>query len=244
MVSCPALLIRFSPDPLGLNGKCQTFKLGGWLFLEERAPKKGGETTWRARSFSLVKCNLKEPESWTFWEKQVALRLEDKKQIVSEVSEIAQSAVSAVLVDYRGLSVADMTGIRSRARESGVYLRVVRNTLAKRAVEGTDFECLSNVLVGPSLLAFSSGEPGAAARLIRDCAKDLEQLEVRAISMGGSLLGPESLESVASLPSLDEARASLLALMQAPITKLVATMNEVPSKLVRTVDAVKSGKGT
>ena len=191
-----------------------------------------------------MKFKLKEPESWTFWEKQVALRLEDKKQIVSEVSEIAQSAVSAVLVDYRGLSVADMTGIRSRARESGVYLRVVRNTLAKRAVEGTDFECLSNVLVGPSLLAFSSGEPGAAARLIRDCAKDLEQLEVRAISMGGSLLGPESLESVASLPSLDEARASLLALMQAPITKLVATMNEVPSKLVRTVDAVKSGKGT
>ncbi len=86
----------------------------------------------------------------------MALRLENKKQIVSEVSEIAQSAVSAVLVDYRGLSVADMTGIRSRARESGVYLRVVRNTLAKRAVEGTDFECLSNALVGPSLLAFSS----------------------------------------------------------------------------------------
>ena len=94
-----------------------------------------------------------------------------------------------MLVDYRGLSVAEMTGIRSRAREAGVYLRVVRNTLAKRAVEGTDFECLSNVLVGPSLLAFSSGEPGAAARLIRDCAKESEQLEVRAISMGGSLLG-------------------------------------------------------
>ena len=84
----------------------------------------------------------------------MALRLEDKKQIVSEVSEIAQSAVSAVLVDYRGLSVAEMTGIRSKAREAGVYLRVVRNTLAKRAVEGTDFECLSNALVGPSLLAF------------------------------------------------------------------------------------------
>ena len=113
--------------------------------------------------------------------------------------------------------------------------------MAKRAVEGTDFECLSNVLVGPSLLAFSSGEPGAAARLIRDCAKESEQLEVRAISMGGSLLGPESLDSIASLPSLDEA-SSLLALMQAPITKLVATMNEVPSKLVRTVDAVRSGK--
>ena len=106
----------------------------------------------------------------------MALRLEDKKQIVSEVSEVAQSALSAVLVDYRGLSVAEMTGIRSKAREAGVYLRVVRNTLAKRAVEGTDFECLSNALVGPSLLAFSSGEPGAAARLIRDCAKSQSSL--------------------------------------------------------------------
>ncbi len=188
-------------------------------------------------------CDLKEPGFRTFWEKQVALKLEEKKQIVSEVSEIAQSALSAVLVDYRGLSVAEMTGIRSRAREAGVYLRVVRNTLAKRAVEGTDFECLSNVLIGPSLLAFSSDEPGAAARLIRDCAKESEALEVRALSMGGSLLGPESLESIANLPSLDEARASLLALIQAPITKLLATMNEVPGKLVRTVDAVKSGKG-
>ena len=173
----------------------------------------------------------------------MALRLEDKRQIVSEVAEIAQNAVSAVLVDYRGLSVAEMTGIRSRAREAGVYLRGVRKTFAKRAVEGTDFGCLSNALVGPSLLAFSSGEPGAAARLIRDCAKESEQLEVRAISMGGSLLGPESLESIASLPSLDEARASLMALILAPITKLLATINEVPSKLVRTVDAVKSGKG-
>jgi large subunit ribosomal protein L10 len=177
-------------------------------------------------------------------EKQVALRLEEKKQIVSEVAEMAQKAVSAVLVDYRGLSVSEMTGIRSRARDAGVYLRVVRNTLAKRAVEGTEFECLSSVLVGPSLLAFSSDEPGAAARLIRDCAKESEQLEVRAISMGGSLLGPESLENIASLPSLDEARASLLALIQAPITKLVTTINEVPGKLVRTVEAVKSGKGT
>ena len=174
----------------------------------------------------------------------MALRLEDKKQIVAEVAEIAHNAVSAVLVDYRGLSVGEMTGIRSRAREAGVYLRVVRNTLAKRAVEGTDFECLSSALVGPSLLAFSSDEPGAAARLISDCAKESEQLAVRAISMGGTLLGPESLESIASLPSLDEARASLLALIQAPITKLVVTMNEVPTKLVRTVDAVKSGKGT
>ena len=202
------------------------------------------EAAWRARGFSKVRCNLKELGNWILWEKQVALRLDEKKQIVSEVAEIAQNAVSAVLVDYRGLSVAEMTGIRSKARGTGVYLRVVRNTLAKRAVEGTDFECLSNALVGPSLLAFSSEEPGAAARLIRDCAKESEQLQVRALSMGGSLLGPETLESIANLPSLDEARASLLALIQAPITKLVATINEVPSKLVRTVDAVKSGKGT
>ena len=174
----------------------------------------------------------------------MALRLEDKKQIVSEVAEVAQMAISAVLADYRGLSVAEMTDIRSKARHSGVYLRVVRNTLAKRAVEGTNFECLTEALVGPSLLAFSTGEPGAAARLIRECAKESERLEVRAISMGGSLLGPESLERIANLPTLDEARASLLALIQAPISKLATTMNEVPSKLVRTLEALRSSKAT
>ena len=138
----------------------------------------------------------------------MALRLEDKKQIVSEVSEIAQSAVSAVLVDYRGLSVADMTGIRSRARESGISQSCEKYSWQKgplRAQTLSVYQTFWSVLS----FGFSSGEPGAAARLIRDCAKELEQLEVRAISMGGSLLGPESLESVASLPSLDEARASL-----------------------------------
>lgn len=174
----------------------------------------------------------------------MALRLEDKKEIVSEVAEVAQMAISVVLADYRGLSVAEMTDIRSKARHSDVYLRVVRNTLAKRAVEGTNFECLTEALVGPSLLAFSTGEPGAAARLIRECAKESERLEVRAISMGGSLLGPESLERIANLPTLDEARASLLALIQAPISKLATTMNEVPSKLVRTLEAFRSSKAT
>ena len=172
----------------------------------------------------------------------MALRLEDKKQIVSEVSEIAQSAVSVVLVDYRGLSVADMTGIRSRARESGVYLRVVRNTLAKRAVEGTDFECLNDALVGPTLLAFSKEDPGAAARLLKDYVKDFEELGIKAVSIGGALLPADQIDRVAKLPTLDQARSMLMSVMQAPVVKLAQTVNEVPCKLVRVVAAVKEQK--
>jgi len=108
----------------------------------------------------------------------VALGLEQKQQIVAEVNEVAASALSAVVADYRGLTVAEMTEMRAKARESGVYLRVVRNTLAKRAVEGTDYACLDETLVGPSLLAFSTEDPGSAARLLKDYAKELDALEV------------------------------------------------------------------
>jgi|TARA_B100000315_G_C14589401_1_gene594884 large subunit ribosomal protein L10 len=172
----------------------------------------------------------------------VALRLEQKQAIVAEVSEAAESALSAVLADYRGLNVDEMTALRAKARESGVYLRVVRNTLAKRAMVGTEFECLDEVLVGPTLLAFSQEDPGAAARLMKDYAKENEALEVKALSIGGDLLDASALDRVAKLPTRDQALAMLTAVMAAPITKLTRTLNEVPGKLVRTVAAVRDQK--
>ncbi len=172
----------------------------------------------------------------------MALRLEQKQQIVAEVNEAAASALSAVLADYRGLTVAEMTELRVKARETGVYLRVVRNTLVKRAVEGTEYECLNDALVGPTLLAFSQEDPGAAARLLKDYAKDFDELEVRALSIGGDLLGADQLDRVAKLPTLDEARSMLMSVMQAPIVKLAQSLNEVPGKLVRTIAAVKEQK--
>ncbi len=172
----------------------------------------------------------------------MALRLEQKREIVAEVNQAAGSALSAVLADYRGLTVSEMTELRAKARSSGVYLRVVRNTLAKRAVEGTQYECLNEALVGPTLLAFSKDEPGSAARLIKDCAKDYEALEVKALSIDGILLDAGQLDRVAKLPTKDEAIALLMAVMQAPITKLARTLNEVPGKLVRTLAAVRDAK--
>jgi large subunit ribosomal protein L10 len=172
----------------------------------------------------------------------VALRLEQKRQIVTEVNEVAASALSAVIADYRGLTVAEMTEMRVKARESGVYLRVVRNTLAKRAVEGTEYECLNDAFVGPTLLAFSQEDPGAAARLIKDYAKDYAELEVKALSIGGILLGADQIDRVAKLPTLDEARSMLMSVMQAPVVKLARSLNEVPGKLVRTIAAVRDQK--
>ena len=172
----------------------------------------------------------------------MALRLEQKQQIVAEVNEIAASALSAVVADYRGLTVSEMTEMRSKARESGVYLRVVRNTLAKRAVEGTDYACLDEAFVGPTLVAFSQEDPGSAARLIKDYAKDHDALEVKAVSIGGELFGADQIDRVAKLPTLDEARAMMLAVMQAPVVKLARTLNEVPGKLARTVAAIRDQK--
>ncbi len=172
----------------------------------------------------------------------MALRLEQKQQIVAEVNEAAASALSAVVADYRGLTVAQMTEMRAKARASGVYLRVVRNTLAKRAVEGTDYACLEETFVGPTLVAFSQEDPGSAARLLKDYAKEYDALEVKALSIGGELIDAGQIDRVATLPTLDEARAMALAVMLAPIVKLARTFNEVPGKLTRTVAAVAEQK--
>jgi len=172
----------------------------------------------------------------------VALKLEHKKQIVAEVNEVAGNALSAVLADYRGLTVSEMTDMRVKARDTGVYVRVVRNTLAKRAVEGTEFECLSESLTGPTLVAFSQEDPGSAARLLKDAAKEYEALEIKALAIGGELLAADQVDRVAKLPTRDEALALLMSVMNAPITKFVRTVNEVPGELVRVIAAVGEAK--
>ena len=172
----------------------------------------------------------------------MALRLEQKQAIVTEVNEVAGDSLSAVAADYRGLTVAEMTDLRAQARASGVYLRVVRNTLARRAVDGTEYECLKDIFVGPTMLAFSRDDPGSAARLLKRYSAEYRALEVKALSIGGELLEASELNRVASLPTLDEARAQLMSVLLAPVTKLARTMNEVPSKFVRTLAAVRDKK--
>lgn len=172
----------------------------------------------------------------------MALSLEEKKAVVSEVAEIAASAHSAVAAEYRGLSVEAMTELRVKARDGGVYLRVVKNTLAKRAVEGTEFECMRDGLVGPLVLAFSQEEPGAAARLIKDFAKDHDLLVPRVVAFGGQMLETSDLDRLAKMPTRDQAISLLMAVMKAPVEKLARTLNEVPGKLVRTVAAVRDQK--
>ena len=167
----------------------------------------------------------------------MALRLEDKKAFVKEVNAVAGESVSVVAAEYRGLSVAEMTELRKEARNAGVYMRVVKNTLARRAVEGTDFECIKESLKGPILLAFGKDDPGAAARVIKDFAKEHDALQAVSLSTGGQLLPATDLARLADLPTLDQARAMLLGLMVAPMTKLVRTLAEPPAMLARTLSA-------
>ena len=170
------------------------------------------------------------------------LNLEDKKSIVAEVSAIAAEAHSVVAAEYHGLTVDEMTALRVSARNSGVYLRVVKNTLARRAFEGTDFECMNDGLVGPLVLAFSQEDPGSAARLVKDFAKDHDALVTKMVSIGGEMLAPTELDRLAKMPTKDQAISMIMALMMAPTEKLARTLKEVPGKLVRTVEAVKNAK--
>lgn len=172
----------------------------------------------------------------------MVLKIDDKKAIVSEVADVAKQAVSLIAAEYSGLTVAQLTGLRKSAREAGVYMRVVRNTLARRALEGTQFACMQQELVGPLVLAFSKEDPGAAARVIRDFVKDNEKLKVKALAIENQLLPPEGLQTLANLPTRDEAIAQLMSVMKAPITKLVRTMAEPHAKLVRTIAAIRDAK--
>lgn len=172
----------------------------------------------------------------------MALNLEDKKAIVAEVSQAATGALSAVIADYRGLTVSQMTELRKQARAQGVYLKVVRNTLARIAVRGTEFECLHDALVGPTILALSIEDPGAAARLFKEYAKTNDKLEVKALAVGGIAYGAADIDRLASLPTREQALGMLAGILQAPVSKFARTLNEVPSQIARALAAVKDQK--
>ena len=163
----------------------------------------------------------------------MGLSLDSKKAIVEEVNSVAAAAPSAIAAEYIGLTVTELTELRNAAREAGVYLKVVRNTLARRALENTQFECMRDNLVGPLLLVFSNDEPGSAAKVVRNFAKSNEKLEVKLITLDGNLLEPSEITKLANLPSLDEARSMLLGLLSSPLTKFVRTISEPPSKFAR-----------
>jgi large subunit ribosomal protein L10 len=172
----------------------------------------------------------------------MALNLEDKKALVAEVAEVAAKAQSVVAAEYRGLTVSQMTELRAKARKSGVYMRVVKNTLARKALAGTSFEAVGPKLKGPLVLAFSKDDPGAAARVVKDFAKANEKLVATLVSLGGKVLSAKDLEAVASLPTREQALSMLLGTLKAPSQKLVSTLAAVPSKLVRTLAAVRDQK--
>jgi len=172
----------------------------------------------------------------------MALNLEDKKALVAEVAAVAQKAQSVVAAEYRGLTVGQMTELRAKARTQGVYMRVVKNTLARKALAGTSFEIVGPKLKGPLVLAFSKDDPGAAARVVKDFAKSHEKLVATLVSLGGQVLPGAELEKVASLPTREQALSMLLGVLKAPIQKLVGTLAAPASKLARTVAAVRDQK--
>lgn len=172
----------------------------------------------------------------------MALSFEDKQAIVEEISGVASESISLVVADYRGLSVPELTEFRQKARESGVYLRVVRNTLARRAFKNTEFECMDEVLTGPLIFGFAKNEPSAAARLFKDFAKGKQQLKVKALALAGTFYDASQLDAVASLPTRDEALSKLAATMMAPVTNLARLLSEPSTQLARALDSLRQQK--
>jgi len=172
----------------------------------------------------------------------MSLNIEQKKALVTEVHEVALHAQSVVAAEYRGLTVTQITNLRSQARKAGVYVRVVKNTLARKAVAGTSFECIAEKLKGPLILAFSKEDPGAAARVVKTFAKDNDKLVATLVSLGGQVLPAKAIEQVASLPTKEQALSMLMGVLKAPVSKFVRTLAEPHSMLVRTVGAIKDQK--
>ena len=170
------------------------------------------------------------------------LTLEQKQNVVSEVNQVAAAAHSVIAAEYQGLTVGEMTDLRVKAREANVHMRVVKNPLARRAFDGTDYACMNDALEGQMVYAFSMEEPGGAARVLKDYAKGNEKLVVRLIAFGGELLDPSEIKRLASMPTYDQAISMLMAVMKAPLDKFARTMNEVPGKLTRTVAAIRDQK--
>jgi len=172
----------------------------------------------------------------------MALNIEQKKAVVAEMADAASTALAAVAAEYRGLTVEEMTELRVKAREDGVFLKVAKNTLVRRAVEGTEYECMQESLTGPLLFAFSMDDPGAAARLVKDYSKDHEKLIAKLVAVGGDLYDASELERLSKLPTYDQAIAMMMGVMKAPIEKFVRTLAEPHTKMVRTVAAVGDAK--
>lgn len=170
------------------------------------------------------------------------LDLAQKQAIVAEVNAVAATAHSAIAAENRGLTAAQMTDLRAKARKQGVYMRVVRNTLARRAVDGTIFACMREQLVGPLVLAFSKEDPGAAARVIADFVKTNDKLVVKIVSISGQVLAVTDIDRLAKMPTKQQALGMLASVIQAPISRLVRTFNEPHAKLVRTVAAIRDQK--
>ena len=172
----------------------------------------------------------------------MALSIEQKKVVVAEVADVANKALAAVAAEYRGLTVEEMTELRAQARKDGVFLKVAKNTLVRRAVEGTDYECMQDSLTGPLLFAFSMDDPGAAARLVKDYSKGHDNLIAKLVVVGGELYDASELTRMASLPTYDQAIAMLMGVLKAPIEKFVRTLAEPHTKLVRSMAAVRDSK--
>ena len=171
----------------------------------------------------------------------MGLSLEQKQAMVSEVAAKLQGAQSLIVAEYRGLNVERVTQLRSKARKSGVWLRVLKNTLARRAVKGTPFEKLSDQMVGPLMYGISQ-DPVAGAKVLSEFAKENELFVIKAGAMPNAVISAQEIKALSQLPSREELIAKLLGTMQAPVTKLVRTMNEVPSKFVRTLAAYRDSK--
>jgi large subunit ribosomal protein L10 len=171
----------------------------------------------------------------------VSLNLEQKKTVVDQLSAVLAQSQAAALAEYRGLTVAQMTALRRKARDSQIYVRVVKNNLARRAVQGSEFECLSDKFVGPLALA-AGADPVALAKVLTGFAKENEHLRVTAAAMGGQLVSSSELSTLATLPNRDQLLAMLASTMQAPIRTFVQLLNEIPSKFVRTLAAVRDSK--
>jgi large subunit ribosomal protein L10 len=172
----------------------------------------------------------------------MALSVEDKKRIVSDVKEMAAEASSLVLADARGLKVSEATELRSEAHKANVKFRVVKNTLVKLGLKDTSYEGIDGYLNGPTMLAFSYDEPGAAAKILKKFAKDNENLNIKGLSIDGMHLDASEIDRLATLPTFEEAISKFAGLLKAPLGKIASLMNEVPSKLARTLVAVKEQK--
>lgn len=171
----------------------------------------------------------------------MSLNLDEKKAIVAEVSAQVANAQAIIMAEYRGIEVGQMTQLRTKAREAGIYFRVIKNSLVRRAVADTPYAELADHMVGPLAYGISS-DPVAAAKVLHEFSKDNNKFVIKIGAMGEQVMSDEDVKALAALPSREELLSKLLGTMQAPISKFVQTLNEVPSKFVRGLAAVRDSK--